>query len=72
RMHSWGSQLDLVEGMETGDPLSPASPTRSAARPSGSEARAAVSSPRGSASTLPISSSEEVDVVSVDEAAAPL
>ncbi|KAI2646546.1 Transposon Ty3-G Gag-Pol polyprotein [Labeo rohita] len=71
RLHSWGSQLDLVEGMETGDPLSPASPTRSAARPSGSEARAAVSSPRGSASTLPISSSEEVDVVSVDEAAAP-
>ncbi|KAL0159107.1 hypothetical protein M9458_047183, partial [Cirrhinus mrigala] len=55
----------------SGDPLSPASPTRSAARPSGSEARAAVSSPRGSASTLPISSSEEVDVVSVDEAAAP-
>ncbi|KAL0155764.1 hypothetical protein M9458_050027, partial [Cirrhinus mrigala] len=71
RLHSWGSQLDLVEGMETGDPLSSASPTRSAARPSGSEARAAVSSPRGSASTLPISSSEEVDVVSVDEAAAP-
>ncbi|KAI2657343.1 Transposon Ty3-G Gag-Pol polyprotein [Labeo rohita] len=71
RLQSWGSQLDLVEGMETGDPLSPASPTRSAARPSGSEARAAVSSPRGSASTLPISSSEEVDVVSVDEAAAP-
>ncbi|KAI2646866.1 Transposon Ty3-G Gag-Pol polyprotein [Labeo rohita] len=71
KLHSWGSQLDLVEGMETGDPLSPASPTRSAARPSGSEARAAVSSPRGSASTIPISSSEEVDVVSVDEAAAP-
>ncbi|KAI2663175.1 Transposon Ty3-G Gag-Pol polyprotein [Labeo rohita] len=71
RLHSWGSQLDLVEGMETGDPLSSASPTRSAARPSGSEARAAVSSPRGSASTLAISSSEEVDVVSVDEAAAP-
>ncbi|KAI2651994.1 Transposon Ty3-G Gag-Pol polyprotein [Labeo rohita] len=71
RLHSWGSQLDLVEGMETGDPLSSASPTRSAARPSGSEACAAVSSPRGSASTLAISSSEEVDVVSVDEAAAP-
>ncbi|KAL0148119.1 hypothetical protein M9458_056589 [Cirrhinus mrigala] len=71
RLHSWGSQLDLVEGMETGDPLSPASPTRSAARPSGSEARAVVSSPQGSASTLAISSSEEVDAVSVDEAAAP-
>ncbi|KAI2668352.1 Transposon Ty3-G Gag-Pol polyprotein [Labeo rohita] len=54
RLHSWGSQLDLVEGMETGDPLSPASPTKSAARPSGSEARAA-----------------EVDVVSLEEAAAP-
>ncbi|KAI2645137.1 Transposon Ty3-G Gag-Pol polyprotein [Labeo rohita] len=70
-LHSWGSQLDLVECMETGDPLSSASPTRSAARPSGSEARTAVSSPRGSASTLAIFSSEEVDVVSVDEAAAP-
>ncbi|KAI2647016.1 Transposon Ty3-G Gag-Pol polyprotein [Labeo rohita] len=70
RLHSWGSQLDLVEGMETGDPLSPASPTRSAARPSDRKP-ALRFLPPGSASTLPISSSEEVDVVSVDEAAAP-
>ncbi|KAL0148327.1 hypothetical protein M9458_056389 [Cirrhinus mrigala] len=72
RLHSWGSQLDLVEGMETGDPLSPASPTRSAARSQGSEGRSAVSSPRGTGSTLHLSSSEEVDVESVDEVSAPL
>ncbi|KAL0162075.1 hypothetical protein M9458_041471, partial [Cirrhinus mrigala] len=69
RLHSWGSQLDLAEGMETGIPLSPASPARSPARPLGAEARAADSSPRGTGSTLPISSSEEVDVGSVEEVA---
>ncbi|KAL0175478.1 hypothetical protein M9458_027808, partial [Cirrhinus mrigala] len=69
RLHSWGSQLDLAEGMETGIPLSPASPARSPARPLGVEARAADSSPRGTGSTLPISSSEEVDVGSVEEVA---
>ncbi|KAL0201659.1 hypothetical protein M9458_004846, partial [Cirrhinus mrigala] len=58
RLHSWGSQLDLAEGMETGDPLSPSSPSRSVARSAGSEAR----------STFHLSSSEEVDVESVDEA----
>ncbi|KAL0147310.1 hypothetical protein M9458_057385 [Cirrhinus mrigala] len=69
RLHSWGSQLDLAEGMETGIPLSPASPARSPARPLGVEARAADSSPRGTGSTLPISSSEEVDVGSVEDVA---
>ncbi|KAL0186202.1 hypothetical protein M9458_017872, partial [Cirrhinus mrigala] len=71
RLHSWGSQLDLAEGMETGIPLSPASPARSPARPLGAEARAADSSPRGTGSTLPISSSEEVDVGSVEDVLAP-
>ncbi|KAI2652819.1 Transposon Ty3-G Gag-Pol polyprotein [Labeo rohita] len=71
RLHSWGSQLDLAEGMETGNPLSPASPARSPARSLGAEARAADSSPRGTGSTLPISSSEEVDVESVGDVQAP-
>ncbi|KAI2663485.1 DNA-directed RNA polymerase subunit beta' [Labeo rohita] len=30
-LHSWGLQLNLLEGMETGDPLSPSSPARSTA-----------------------------------------
>ncbi|KAL0157243.1 hypothetical protein M9458_048489, partial [Cirrhinus mrigala] len=71
RVHSWGSQLDLLEGMETGDPLSPSSPSRSAARSMGSEAHSAVSSPQGTGSTLHLSSSEEVDVENVDEVSAP-
>ncbi len=65
-MHSWGSQLDLVEGMETGKSLSSSSAARSTARSLGSEARSAVSSPRGAGSALLLSSFEEVDVESVD------
>ncbi len=61
-----GSQLDLVEGMETGESLSSSSPARSTARSLGSEARSAVSSPRGVGSALLLSTSEEVDVESVD------
>ncbi|KAL0194819.1 hypothetical protein M9458_008391, partial [Cirrhinus mrigala] len=71
QLHSWGSQLDLAEGMETGDPLSPASPTRSAARSQGSETRSAVSSPWGTGSMLHLSSSVEVDVETVGEVSAP-
>ncbi|KAI2655437.1 hypothetical protein H4Q32_017837 [Labeo rohita] len=44
QLHSWGLQLDLLKGMETGDPLSPSSPTRSTAHSVGSEARCAVTS----------------------------
>ncbi|KAI2648903.1 ATP-dependent RNA helicase DBP9 [Labeo rohita] len=66
-LHSWGSQLDLLEGMETGVPLSSASPSRSAARSAGSEARTAVSSPRGSGSTVRLSSSEGAEVEIVEE-----
>ncbi|KAL0183550.1 hypothetical protein M9458_019246, partial [Cirrhinus mrigala] len=65
-LHSWGSQLDLLEGMETGVPLSSASPGRSAARSAASEARTAVSSPRGSGSTVRLSSSEGGEVEIVD------
>ncbi|KAL0150616.1 hypothetical protein M9458_054077, partial [Cirrhinus mrigala] len=53
RLHSWGSQLYLLEGMETGDPLSPSSPSRSAAHSVGSEARSAVSSPPGNGLDAP-------------------
>ncbi|KAI2646068.1 Transposon Ty3-G Gag-Pol polyprotein [Labeo rohita] len=55
RLHSWGSQLDLAEGMET-DPL-PVHRDRKLALRTGSP--------------LHISSSEEVDVVSVDKVSAP-
>ncbi len=66
RLHSWGSQLDLVEGMETGESLSSSSPARSTAGSLGSEARSAVSSPQGEGSVLLLSYSEEVDVESVE------
>ncbi|KAL0189459.1 hypothetical protein M9458_016558, partial [Cirrhinus mrigala] len=67
RLHLWGWQLDLLDGMETGDPLSPSSPGKSAARSVGSEARSAVSSPHGTGSTLHLSSSEEVDSLQYEE-----
>ncbi len=47
---SWGSQLDLVEGMETSVSLSPSSPARACVRSLGLEALSAVSSPWGSGS----------------------
>ncbi|KAI2644897.1 Transposon Ty3-G Gag-Pol polyprotein [Labeo rohita] len=66
-LHSWGSQLDLLEGVETGDPLSPTSPSRSAARSVGSEARSAATSTQGAGSSLLLSSSGEGDLESVSE-----
>ncbi|KAL0187634.1 hypothetical protein M9458_014733, partial [Cirrhinus mrigala] len=66
-LHSWGSQLDLLEGMETGDPLSPSSPSRSAARSVGSEARPAATSSQGAGSSLLLSSSGEGDLEDVTE-----
>ncbi|KAL0201381.1 hypothetical protein M9458_004568, partial [Cirrhinus mrigala] len=57
QLHSWGSQLDWLEGMETG------------ARSLGSEARSAVSSPRGMGLTLRISSSEEIEEIEEIESA---
>ncbi|MCJ8749920.1 hypothetical protein PDJAM_G00193080 [Pangasius djambal] len=43
RLHSWGSQLDLAEGMETGESLSPSSPSRSSARQRSGSGRLAAS-----------------------------
>ncbi len=66
QLHSWGSQLDLAEGMETGGSLSLSSPARSTARSLGSEARSAVSSPQRAGSAFHLSPSEEEDVESAD------
>ncbi|KAI2656770.1 Transposon Ty3-G Gag-Pol polyprotein [Labeo rohita] len=66
-LHSWGSQLDLLEGMETGDPLSPSLPGRSDACSEGSEARTAATSSQGAGSSLLLSSSEDVDLESAIE-----
>ncbi|XDV14274.1 hypothetical protein PO909_002450 [Leuciscus waleckii] len=65
RRQSWGSQMDLTEGFETGSALSQPSPVRSSASVLGVEARAAVSSPQAEAPVLQLSSSEELDVVSI-------
>ncbi|KAL0203743.1 hypothetical protein M9458_001761, partial [Cirrhinus mrigala] len=66
-LHSWGSQMNLLEGMETGDPLSPSLPGRSIARSEGSEARSAATSSQGTGSSLHLSSSEEGDLESTTE-----
>ncbi|KAL0175435.1 hypothetical protein M9458_027765, partial [Cirrhinus mrigala] len=70
-LHSWGSQMDLLEGMETGDPLSPSLPGRSAARSEGWEARTTATSSQGMGSSLHLSSSEEGDLESTAEEASP-
>ncbi len=61
------SQMDQVEGMKTGEPLSSPFPIRSNARSLGLEARPAVSSPWRKGLTLHLSSSEEVDMEDVNE-----
>ncbi len=63
-LHSWGSQLDLAEGLETGKPLSLSSPARSTARSLGSEARSADSSPQRAGPVFHLSPYEEEDVES--------
>ncbi len=63
-LHSWGSQMDLAEGLETGKPLSLSSPARSTARSLGSEARSADSSPQRAGPVFHLSPSEEEDVES--------
>ncbi|KAL0163648.1 hypothetical protein M9458_039401, partial [Cirrhinus mrigala] len=70
-LHSWGSQLDLLEGMETGDPLSPSLPGRSVVRYEGSEARSADTFSHGMGSSLHLSSSEEGDLESAVEETLP-
>lgn len=67
RLHSWGSQMDLAEGGETGSALSLPLPARPSVSPLVAEARAAVSSPRKEIPALNISSSEELDVEGAGE-----
>ncbi len=66
RRRSWGSQLDLMEELETSKSLSPSSFIRSGDRFPRSEARLADTSPRAAGSPFLLSSSEEVDVVSAE------
>ncbi|CAM4607827.1 unnamed protein product [Leuciscus chuanchicus] len=63
---TWGSQMDLSVDVETGSALSQPPSDRSRASHQGVEARVAVSSPPMEAPILQLSSSEELDVVSID------
>ncbi|CAM4662369.1 unnamed protein product [Leuciscus chuanchicus] len=66
RSQTWGSKMDLSVDVETGSALSQHPSDRSSASHQGVEARAAVSSPPMEAPILQLSSSEELDVVSVE------
>ncbi len=67
RLHSWGSQFDLEQEMETGESLSPSTASRSSARSGRARSERRAASSRGAGSTLDHSSSEEEETVSVDE-----
>ncbi len=67
RRRSWGSQLDLMERLETSESLSPSSTIRSYCRSPRMEARSADTSPRAVGSALLPSSSEGVDVESFND-----
>ncbi len=67
RLHSWGSQFDLEQEMETGESLSPSTASRSSARSGRVRSERKAASSRGAGSTLDHSSSEEEETVSVDE-----
>ncbi|CAM4555428.1 unnamed protein product [Leuciscus chuanchicus] len=66
RSQTWGSQMDLSVDVETGSALSQHQSDRSSASHQGVEARIAVSSPPIEAPILQLSSSEELDVVSIE------
>ncbi|CAM4711688.1 unnamed protein product [Leuciscus chuanchicus] len=66
RSQTWGSQMDLSVDVETGSALSQPPSDRSSASHQGVEARVAVSSPPMEAPILQLSSSEELDVVSIE------
>ncbi|CAM4567192.1 unnamed protein product [Leuciscus chuanchicus] len=66
RLHSWGSQVDLGEGFETALTLSQPSSPSSSAHVRDTEARSAASSASNEGLTLGLSSSEEVDVLSIE------
>ncbi len=67
RLHSWGSQFDLEQEMETGESLSPSTASRSSARSGRARSERRAASSRGAGLTLDHSSSEEEETVSVDE-----
>ncbi len=62
RLRSWGSQMDVAEGLETGRSFSLSSPVRSSALSQGMESCSeTISSTPGEGTVLHLSSSEEVD-----------
>ncbi len=67
RLHSWGSQFDLEQEMETGESLSPSTASRSSARSGRARSEKKAASSRGTGSTLDQSSFEEEEMESVDE-----
>ncbi len=67
RLHSWGSQFDLEQEMETGESLSPSTASRSSARSGRACSEKKAASSRGAGSTLDQSSFEEEEMESVDE-----
>lgn len=67
RLRLWGLQMDLEEGLQKGMALSVPLPSRASACSQGLEARSAVSSLWSESMLLCFSSSEEVDVESIDQ-----
>ncbi len=67
RLHSWGSQFDLEQEMETGESLSLSTASRSSARSGRARSERKAASSRGTGSTLDQSSFEEEEMESVDE-----
>ncbi|XP_067303565.1 saxiphilin-like [Pseudorasbora parva] len=67
RLQSWGSQVDLSAGFETAPALSLPSPDRSSAFSLGFQARAALTSAPIEAPLMQLSSSEDLESVSVRE-----
>ncbi len=67
RLHSWGSQFDLEQEMETGESLSPSNASRSSARSGRARSGKKAASSCGAGSTLDQSSFEEEEMESVDE-----
>lgn len=63
---SWGSQMDLVERLETDSVLSPLSPATSSPLSLASGARVGVTPSWSECPLLQLSGSEEVDVESID------
>ncbi len=67
RLHSWGSQFNLEQEMETGESLSPSTASRSSARSGRARSEKKAASSCGAGSMLDQSSFEEEEMESVDE-----